>query len=157
MNGLTPALANETLADEAVAESTGENRKSLRLWNPRHLGIGGRRAGDAVNTYVDRYEPSLLIVTMVTIVCCFLDAAFTLKLLSVGATELNLFMATLIEADIRTFVQLKIALTSLSLILLVIHKNFTVGGVLRVSHVLYFFCAGYLSLVAYELYLFTLV
>ncbi|MEL7451444.1 MAG: DUF5658 family protein [Pseudomonadota bacterium] len=140
-----------------LATEHGESRKSLKLLNLRHLGIGGRRRGDAANTYVDHYETRLLVVTMTTIICCFLDAAFTLNLLSVGATELNVFMATLIEADVRTFVQLKIALTSLSLILLVIHKNFTVGGMFRVLHVLYFFCGCYLALIVYELYLFTLV
>ena len=145
MKGLNLALDND------------ESRKSLKLLNLRHLGIGGRRRGDDANTYVDYYETRILVVTMITIICCFLDAAFTLNLLSVGATELNLFMATLIETDVHMFVQLKIALTSLSLILLVIHKNFMVGGMLRVLHVLYFFCGCYLTLIGYELYLFSLV
>ena len=134
-----------------------ESRKSLKLVNLRHLGFGGRRSGDLADTYVDHYETRLLVVTMITIICCFLDATFTLNLLSVGATELNVFMATLIETDINTFIQFKIALTSLSLVLLVIHKNFSIGGIVRVLHILYFFCASYLTLIAYELYLFTLV
>lgn len=134
-----------------------DNRKSLKLINFRHLGIGGRRKGELTNTYVDHYETRLLVVTMTTIICCFLDATFTLNLLSVGATELNIFMASLIETDVNTFIQLKIALTSLSLVLLVIHKNFSIAGMLRVMHVLYFFCASYIALIIYELYLFTLV
>ncbi len=138
------------------ALACADSRKSLKLLNLRHLGIGGRRKGDLANTYVDHYETRLLVVTMITIICCYLDATFTLNLLSVGASELNIFMATLIETDINTFIQLKIALTSLSLVLLVIHKNFSIAGTVRVLYVLYFFCASYVTLVIYELYLFTL-
>ena len=128
------------------------------LINARHLGFGGRRTGDAANAYVDHYEPHLLLVAAAIVLCSNFDAAMTLHLIANGAVELNLAMAVLIEADIRQFVYAKIALTCLSVVLLVVHKNFRVlGSSVRVVHLLYGVLAGYLTLVGYELWLFSLL
>ena len=127
------------------------------LINARHLGFGGRRTGDAMNAYVDHYEPHLLLVAAAIVLCSNFDAAMTLHLIANGAVELNLAMAVLIEADVRQFVYAKIALTCLSVVLLVVHKNFRVFGTLRVVHLLYGILAGYLTLVVYELWLFSLL
>lgn len=127
------------------------------LINPRHLGFGGRRTGDATNAYVDHYEPHLLLIAAAIVLCSNFDAAMTLHLISNGAVELNVAMAMLIETDVRHFVYAKIALTCLSVVLLVIHKNFRVFGTLRVMHLLYGILAGYLTLVGYEIWLFSLL
>ncbi len=138
-------------------ESRLDRRRASPLINPRHLGIGARRETDEVNTYVDSYESHLLFVAMAIVLCSNFDAAMTLHLIANGAVELNLAMATLIEIDIRYFVHAKIALTCLSVVLLVVHKNFRVFGAVRVVHLLYAALAGYVALVIYELWLFSLI
>lgn len=80
-----------------------------------------------------------------------MDAAFTLRLLSAGAVELNAVMAILIEDDVRKFVVFKLALTSLAVLLLVIHHDARIGSWLRVRHVHYATIAGYAVLISYEL------
>ena len=110
---------------------------------------GGRRATDGV--YVDRYERHLLWCTVGVLVLCALDAAFTLSLLAKGAVELNAIMAALIEEGVFKFVSVKLALTSLAIIILVIHHNVRLRVGLKVWHIQYFILAGYLTLITYEI------
>ncbi|MBT8117130.1 MAG: hypothetical protein KJO66_04815 [Gammaproteobacteria bacterium] len=132
-----------------------DRRKSLTPINLRHLGLKGRRqqyrrTGDAVGRYVDWYSPKLMFLALTILICSCLDAFLTLNLLQLGAVELNLLMARLIETDIQTFVNAKIGLTGLCVTLLVIHKNFRVFRGITVEHMLLIVLAGYISLVAYE-------
>ena len=100
-------------------------------------------------------SPRLFAVVMIIITCSCLDAVITLELLSRGAIELNTLMARLIETDVQQFINVKIALTGLSLVFLVVHKNFRLWGSFTVTHLIYGICIGYSVLVAYELRLLT--
>lgn len=135
-----------------------DRRRSLSSVNLRHLGLrprrlSQRRGDDTAGSYTDWYEARLLASGLGIVVCCCLDAFFTLTLLQLGAVELNALMAGLIESDVSRFVSLKVGLTCLSVVLLVIHKNFLFFNRLRVEYLLHLAFAAYLSLIAYELYL----
>ena len=131
--------------------STGLSERGHCGWiNTRHWGFNPRRDGQAVNSYVDRYEASLLAPALLVMLCSILDAFLTLELIRGGAVELNYLMANLMQKDLALFIQSKIALTGLSIIFLVVHKNFRVFRSVTVSHVLYFLAAIYLSLISYE-------
>lgn len=115
---------------------------------------GARRVEDRVNTYVDWYEPRLFYVSVAILLLCCMDAFFTLTLLQRGASELNPFMAWLLEIDVQLFLVIKLALTASGLIFLVAHKNFLLFNQrFKVPHLLYAFLAGYALLVKYELVL----
>lgn len=70
-----------------------------------------------------------------------------------GGEELNWFMAILIEDSVEKFVSFKLALTSLALLLLVIHHNVQLTGRMRVRHLKYMALIGYSALIGYELHL----
>ncbi len=130
-----------------------DRRKTLAWINHRHLGIDGRRSVDAVNRYVDWYRPGLLVAALIILTCSILDAALTLDLLSRGASELNIFMAVLIEKDIDQFFIIKLSLTCLSIVFLVVHKNFRIYNNFLVAHFIYLFAFLYTGLIGYELLL----
>ena len=114
---------------------------------------GGRRADDNRPAYVDRYEPHLFFVVTAILLLSAMDAAFTLRLLAAGAVELNALMLVLIEDDVRKFVGFKLALTSLAMLLLVIHHHFPLGAGLKVRHLHYLIFVAYCTLIGYELVL----
>lgn len=146
-------------ADRAQPERRQhERRQSSVLLNWRHLGFRGRRHrvrrdGDHSRPYVDRYERKLmyLVLAVVTLSCA--DAFITLRLLELGAVELNSLMAYLIERDVRTFIVYKFALTSLALVVLVVYSNFRLFGRLQVVTLLWWALFIYILLILYELVL----
>ena len=157
-----------TVTDASVNHSPNESspgdrrrltdrRRSHRFINWRSLGFSGRRRhhrrhDNRTNPRVDWYQPRLMIAAIGIIILSGCDAFFTLKLLNLGAIELNIFMAQLIEQDIATFVRYKIALTCLSTLLMVIFCHVRIGP-LRVSNLLWTALVGYSALIFYELIL----
>ena len=108
-----------------------------------------------VNCYVDQYyDPMLFFVVLSIIIMNVLDAFFTIMLLENGnIIELNPLMAALIEKGSLYFFNVKYLLTALSLILLVVHKNFSIFGVFKTTHVLFFIFGGFFLLNTYQIYL----
>ncbi len=145
------------ISGSEIESRAGSDRRSRSGWfNVRHLGISGRRrtprrSEDGINTYRDWYEPRLLYFTIATALLSFLDATMTLNLLTLGAIELNTLMAHLINTDVQMFVNIKVALTLLTLVFLVIHSNFRLFRFVRVNRVIYFLFGGYLTLIVYEI------
>lgn len=110
-----------------------------------------RRSNDLNGYYTDWYEPWLLYTAIGILLLCSTDAVLTLKLLQLGAVELNGFMAILINTDVQLFIIIKMLLTGISLIFLVIHANFRFLRLLRISYLLQTILCGYLVLIVYEL------
>ena len=110
-----------------------------------------RRDEDNINNYIDWYGPWPLVATLIIILLSCADAFLTLILLKKGAVELNLFMDWLITKDIRLFTATKMAMTGLSLIILVMHFNFRVYRFLPVRFVVYALVPLYALLVAHEI------
>lgn len=142
----------ETLSDRRQQE----RRCATPFLSTYQLGRHGRRrearrAQADGPVYFDRYDPVLALCALAIVVMSAMDAAFTLRLLEAGAVELNSLMAILIEQDVRKFIVFKLALTSLAVMLLVIHHDARVGQWLRVRHLHYATLVAYIVLIGYEM------
>jgi hypothetical protein len=148
-------------ADSFVATSRSCRRRRFSSFiNFHHMGIGGRRIRarrkeEKINCYVDQYhDPMLFFVVLSIIIMSVLDAFFTILLLENGnVIEVNPLMAALIEKGNLYFFNVKYLLTALSLILLVIHKNFSIFGAFKTTQVIFFIFGGFFLLNIYQIYL----
>lgn len=108
--------------------------------------------------YVDRYGPRSLLVVLFVLIFCILDAVFTLRLISMGAKEINPVMDFFLRYGPLTFLLVKYGLTGLCLVWFVVHKNFLfLGGRLNVKYILLGILILYAVLIVYELYLLNLL
>ncbi len=137
-----------------------DRRQGIPFFCPFHLGIKtGKRVGERRETargepvYVDCYAGHLMLCTIAILFLSAADAFFTLNILANGGEELNWFMKILIEDSVEKFVVFKLALTSMALILLVMHHNVQLAGSMRVRHLQYMVLIGYGILIGYELHL----
>jgi len=109
-----------------------------------------RRQEEDSNYYVDRYEPRYLILISLILILCILDAYFTLKIIDLGGKELNRFMLVFINTKPVVALVFKYLVTAVSIVFILIHKNFLIFGKLRVSLLIYIFFSVYVTLVVYE-------
>lgn len=116
----------------------------------------GPRRAENLYQYSDWYDVKLLVLSLSLLLLSCLDAAMTMKLLSLGAVELNPIMNELINQGTSFFVWIKVAVTALCIIVLVAHNRFKLFNFLRVDVVLIAAVFIYLGLVTYEFYLYTL-
>ncbi|WP_292987506.1 DUF5658 family protein [Nitrosomonas sp.] len=138
-----------------------DRRRKIPFFCAYHLGLKqGRRLNERRSVegrwnaaYVDRYADRLMLCVTGILILSICDAVFTLKILAQGGDELNWFMAILIDDSVEKFIAVKMALTSLALIMLVIHHNVKVFYKVRVRHLKYMILSGYGVLIGYELYL----
>jgi len=143
------------LEDRAIEQRRADRRRfSARtllgtLFLKRRRTI--RREEDLLNSYIDWYGPWPLVATLLITLMCCLDAFFTLILISHGAVEINIFMDWLIRHDIQAFAAVKMAVTSLALIILVMHFNFRVYRVFAVRYLMYALVPMYMGLIGYEI------
>ena len=116
-----------------------------------------RRLNIQTPVYVDRYTGHLMLCAIAIMILSAMDAFFTLNILAGGGSEVNPFMAVLIEDNVSKFIGVKLALTSLALILITMHHNVLLTEKIRVRHVEYLVLSGYTFLISYELYLLRLI
>lgn len=110
-----------------------------------------RRAGDAACAGIDRYHPRLMLLAITISVLNALDAAFTLRLVQAGAAEeWNPFMRMLLHNDVHLFVNLKIAITSGAILLLVACSNMVVLNGLKVERFLHWMLLAYTVVIGYH-------
>ncbi len=111
-----------------------------------------RRAADLASPHLalDWHAPQLLALTIGIMLLCLADAHNTLQLIRHGAEEMNIVMDYLIRRSTHWFVQVKLALTALGLVILVAYQHVAVFRNVRVRHLLYSILAFYVALVAYE-------
>ena len=117
---------------------------------------GPRRAENYLSHYSDWYDVKLLVLSLSLLLLSCLDAAMTMKLLSLGAVELNPIMDELLRQGTKYFVGIKIAVTALCVVVLVAHNRFRLFNFIRVDIILLTAVFIYLGLVTYEFYLYTL-
>jgi hypothetical protein len=110
-----------------------------------------RRQQDQFNNYRDWHGYKPLIATLIITLLCFADAFLTTILLSKGAIEVNILMDWLIQKDIHIFTIVKMAVTSIGLLVLVMHSNFIVYKIVSVRHILYAIVPLYTLLILHEL------
>lgn len=110
-----------------------------------------RRDGEAVLYYTDWYSTPLFILAVGIALLCVADAFFTLVLITRGGSELNPFMAYLLDQGTYIFVGVKMALTVGAVMLLVLHQRFAFFLKVRAVHILLVTFLGYAALIAYEI------
>ena len=142
----------------AGAAAGGAERRQARPFAVFYGGVrGGRRYGrrssDKEGNYLAWHESRLLYVTVATLLLCFADAVLTLNILSQGGSELNWFMAVLIEKDVALFGWVKMLLCGVGMVFLVAHANFRLFRLVRVEHLVLLLPPMYATLVVYELVL----
>lgn len=135
----------------------GERRKS-HLRSDWRYAFGGRRRtarGGGPGAGVDHYRPRVVVLILAISILNVLDAVFTLRLVEAGvAEEWNPFMRALIERDVQLFANLKVAITSAAVVILVVCSQMTVlGHRLRVERLLFGMLAAYVLLIGYHLIL----
>jgi len=145
-----------------VNHRSEDRRQGMPFFCAYHLGIrpgrrmNERRFSKGGAAYVDRYSNHLMFCVIGILLLSICDAVFTLRILANGGEELNWFMAVLIDDNVNKFIAVKLALTSLALILLVIHHNVRLTSKLYVRHLKYMILTGYSILIGYELHLLNL-
>jgi hypothetical protein len=100
---------------------------------------------------MDWHGAHLLAVSIGILILNVADALLTVELLSRGAIEVNPVMAVLIDGNPTVFASLKMAMTGLSVILLVVLGCYRFMRVLRVELILYGVLIAYLVLIGHEL------
>ena len=137
-----------------LAELDRRSYSMATLWRsaaaPRRM--RGRRSGDRRFAVLDRHDAGVVTLALLLVGLSITDAVFTLTLLSWGGTELNPFMAALLEIGVGPFAAVKMALTAIPAVLLVATANLKVFGV-RSRSILGALVGLYAGLVAYELVL----
>jgi hypothetical protein len=133
-----------------------ERRRSILrgLWrgNFARRRIGPRRHTERFVVVTDWFHPQWLAVAMGILLLCGADAILTLTLISHGASEINPFMAPLVEGSGHGFAYWKMGLTGVGVVFLTLLARLRVfGGAVGV--ILYIVLAAYVILVAYELFL----
>ena len=145
-------------ADEQEQQARGNERRKHSLMT-LHGALfksrrrSARREGEHINSYVDWYGHWTLMATFTIILLCCTDAFLTVVLLSNGAVEMNVFMDWLIQKDIRSFAVVKISVTSLALIVLVMHLNFHIYKFIAVRYLIFALVPMYSLLIAHELHM----
>ena len=144
-----------------------ERRGDRRRWRARTvwLALSGRgrrrvarRAEDRRRgVYLDHYSLADGVWLLAAMILCVGDALFTLFILSMGGVELNPFMAHLLAQGPAQFFWTKFLLTASGLLVILLHREFTLWGPLRGVHLLYGTTLAYAGLLAYEVYLLSLI
>ncbi len=106
---------------------------------------------------LDWYPPKMMYLALGILLLSCTDALFTLNLLALGAQEANFFMRVLLDRSVDLFLGIKIALTAVSVVFLVVLAQRRFMGWFRVFRVLQAAVIGYALLIAYEIYLLSMI
>ena len=101
--------------------------------------------------YTDVYGPGLLVVILLIVSLCATDAGLTILILQKGGVELNPLMVWLLESSSRTFFTTKFFLTSVCLMIMLMHVNYRLFNKVTMHHVLISILGLYAVLIGYEL------
>ncbi|MET0291814.1 MAG: DUF5658 family protein [Steroidobacteraceae bacterium] len=123
--------------------------------NPRRR--AHRRGLDGRRMVLDFHEARWLGIAMLIMLMSVADAFLTLKLIELGAMEVNPLMRVLLDSGSDGFAYLKVALTASGVIVLSVLARVHAFGRLPVGVVLYGILGLYGSLIAYEFWLLRLL
>lgn len=124
-------------------------------FRPRRRGV--RRTDDHHVFLFDWHEPRVLYLALAVLLLSCTDALFTLNLLILGANEANSLMETVLAHGVDTFLAVKISMTAIAVVVLVAVARRKFMGLFRVVRLLQLICLGYMVLIAYEIWLFSVV
>ena len=152
-----------TAETDAATAKMGERRarpeRRRRLLHA--LFIGGlsprrhaqRRDDEGLLQLHDLHDARWLAVAILIMLLSVADAILTMRLMDLGAIEVNPLMAAVLDHGSPAFAYLKVALTALGVTILSVMARLSAFGRLPVSVVLYVILGLYGSLIAYEVWL----
>jgi hypothetical protein len=111
-----------------------------------------RRGEEDQNYYVDHYDAKYLALVLSILVLCVFDAYFTLKIIHRGGNELNPLLIKVLDRFPEMCLFMKYVITVISLIILLVHKNFVLFGKVKAYFFLYIILSLYMVLVLYEVF-----
>ncbi len=91
-----------------------------------------------------------MLIAVLILLLCLVDAINTLRLLDIGAREVNPIMDLLIQQDSRLFINCKLMLTGLGMIMLMAYHNARISLGIRVRSILYGALLCYAALILYQ-------
>jgi hypothetical protein len=112
-----------------------------------------RRLDDSRFHPVDWYSARLLAVSVAILLFSAADAFLTAILLFHGADEVNPIMAILVYRSVALFAAFKMAMTGISIVIMVFLARYRFMRVIRVELVLYAVMAVYTWLIVYEIWM----
>ena len=157
------STSNNVPAPDPTAERRHSTNRRDGVWwgflygNFRPRRRSSRRSADEHHFFFDWHEPRILYLALGVLLLSCTDALFTLNLLKAGASEANAIMASMLDQSVEQFLAVKIGLTSFSLVILVATARRKFFRSFSVEHLLHVFCAGYILLICYEIYMFGFV
>jgi hypothetical protein len=121
-------------------------------FNPRRRTLP-RRVGDSRFHALDWHSSHLLAVALGILLLNVGDAFLTLGLLADGAEEVNPVMALLVYRSVVAFAAVKMAMTSVGVVLMVLLARYRFMRMLRVQWALYGVLLAYAGLISYEIWI----
>jgi hypothetical protein len=112
-----------------------------------------RRVDDSRFHSLDWHGAHLLAVSIGILILNVADAFLTLTLISGGAVEVNPLMAVLVSRNVAVFAGLKMAMTGVSVMLMVVLARYRFMRVVRVEMALYGVLLAYVLLIGYEFWI----
>ncbi|MEO8062123.1 MAG: DUF5658 family protein [Pseudomonadota bacterium] len=133
-----------------------ERRRSVlrALWRGNFVRrrIAPRRDSERHLVVTDWFHPQWLAVGILILLLCSADAILTLKLIGLGASEINPVMEPLVHESGHSFVSWKFGLTAIGVVVLTLLARLRYYGK-AVGLALYGVLGMYCALVGYELFL----
>jgi Domain of unknown function (DUF5658) len=153
-NPTAPNGAVKTLVERRVSQ-VDRRRLSVRsilrgAFSPRRR--AGRRISDE-DTPIDWHRPHLMFLSLVMLGLSVVDAFLTVTLLNGGAEEANPLLALFVTLHPSLFAAVKMALTGVSIVLLVAVAQSRLFRVISGRLVFQSLVLAYLALVLYESWL----
>ena len=147
-------------APHLARERRARFERRRRVWwsvcygsfNPRRR-TPSRRLDDSRFRSLDWYDAHLLAAAIGIVLLSVVDAFLTLTLLQSGADEVNPVMAALVYRSTAAFAALKMAMTSVSVVMLVFLARYRFMRVIRVQAVMYLVLIAYAGLISYEVWM----
>ena len=146
--------------DHTKSDKRGSNDRRTKGTSPLslHSLFGSRknvrRQEDRdIYYYIDRYSLGAILTVNITLILSVADAFLTLRLVSLGAREINPVMDFFLQYGPLTFLFVKYVLTAISVIWLLVHKNYCLFGKFSVNHILIAIPIIYAFVIIYELIL----
>ena len=110
-----------------------------------------RRTQDARYHAIDWHGAHLWAISIGILTFSVADAFLTMNLMSKGAIEVNPLMAAVIGRNVTVFAALKMAITGVSVMMMVFLARYRFMRVVRVEIILYCIFGAYLLLMCHEL------
>ena len=154
----SPGIAAAAPAEDG--DRRGRHDRRRRLWwsvlygsfNPRRR-RPSRRLSEVRYHSLDWHDAHLLAVAIGILLLSAADALMTVRLLSVGADEVNPIMAAVVYRSAAVFAIVKMTLTGLGVMVMVMLARYRFMRMVRVDVVMYAVLIAYSALLTYEFWM----